>query len=92
MKTYNHTGLCILIAALSIAINSRAADTNMQKMEIAKDKAVEKIKKTYRSAKDETCALLNSKADCAGKRLKHKVQNFSDEMGTKSTELKSKIE
>ena len=34
--------------------------------------------KAARSAKDETCELVNGKMECAAKKVKHKIQNGAD--------------
>jgi hypothetical protein len=49
------------------------------------DKTVRDVKrgtrKAVRSAKDKTCELVNGKVECAAKKLKHKAQNTSEEVG-----------
>jgi hypothetical protein len=37
-------------------------------------------RRTTRAVKDKTCELVNGKMECAGKKLKHKVQNVGDDV------------
>jgi|GEM_PF-2215561 len=37
-------------------------------------------RKTGRKIKDKTCEMVDGKMSCAGKKLKHKVENTADEV------------
>ena len=40
-------------------------------------------KKAYRDVKDQTCEWINGKLECAAEKVKHKIQNKTDEMKDK---------
>ncbi len=42
------------------------------------------LKKGGRKIKDETCELVNGKMECAAKKMKHKIQNGTDEVKDKT--------
>ena len=52
----------------------------------AADEAGNSVKKTYRSAKDKTCEMVNGKMQCLGKKIKHKLENASDSASAKAKE------
>ncbi len=91
VKNSHSVGLYVLAASLGIAVNAFADETLMQKAETDKNQATDAVKKTYRSAKDQACPLVNGKVVCAEKKIKHSAQNLSDESKTKATEVKHEI-
>jgi hypothetical protein len=42
------------------------------------------VKKTGRQVSDDTCEMVNGKTQCAAKKLKHGVQNTTDDVKTKT--------
>lgn len=49
-------------------------------------------KKGTRAAKDEVCEMVNGKMECVAKKVKHKMQNAADSVGTKVKDEKNKID
>ncbi len=79
------------ILSLCMVFSAHAEETVTEKIETGSNKAADAVKKTYRSAKDKTCEMVNGKMDCAAKKLKHKAQNAADKVGTKATEVKNEV-
>lgn len=90
MRVIKWTEIALLSASLMIGYAGFANAKEGSKM----DKAVESTKEagrdlkkntkqTVRDAKDEACELVNGKMECAGKKVKHKVQNGVDEVKDK---------
>lgn len=77
---------------LGLNINAIAEETTMEKVDTTAQKAGNSVKKVYRSAKDKTCEMIDGKMQCAGKKLKHKVENVTDEAKTKIEETKNKVD
>lgn len=55
--------------------------------EAAKDTG-KALTKGARNLKDKTCEMMDGKMKCAGKKLKHKMQNAGDEVSDKVDDLK----
>lgn len=47
------------------------------------------VKKSVRTAKDKTCEMINGKMQCLGKKIKHKLENASDEATSSAKEIKN---
>ena len=77
------------ILSLCLIFSAQAEETVTEKIETQTNKATDSVKKTYRSAKDKTCEMVNGKMECAVKKLKHKGQNAMDKVETKATEIKN---
>lgn len=78
---------CLAVLALGLVFAIPAVHAEDSKMEKAGDAISEGAKdvkrgakKAGRKVKDETCELVNGKMECAGKKLKHKVQNAGDKL------------
>ena len=69
-----------------------SVETTQEKANTATNEAADGVKRTYRKMKDQVCEMNNGKMECVGKKLKHKTQNTSDRIKTKSTEIKDKID
>lgn len=79
------------ILCLGVVFNAQAEETVTEKIETQGNKTADAVKKTYRSAKDKTCEMVNGKMECAAKKLKHTGQNAMDKVETKSTEVKNEV-
>ena len=79
------------ILSLCLAFTAQAEETVTEKIETQANKTTDAVKKTYRSAKDKTCEMVNGKMECAAKKLKHKGQNAMDKVETKATEVKNEV-
>ena len=86
MKTTMMVLACLI--ACSFMKTAYAEETVMEKVETGTNKAVDATKKTYRAAEDKSCEMVNGKMQCLGKKMKHKMQNASDKMNTKASEVK----
>ncbi len=90
MKKRNLFTSCVIVATFGLGIAAYAEEpTAMEKLETSKNKTVDGAKKGMRAAKDETCEMMNGKMHCAGKKMKHKMQNATDKAGTDATEIKN---
>lgn len=92
MKTIKLLTLSLLMSATLTASYASAVETVGEKMETSGNKAVDSVKSTYRKGKDKTCEMVNGKMSCAGKKMKHKMQNAADSIDTKGTEVKNKMD
>lgn len=92
MKLLKVLTLSLLVSATLTASYASAVETVGEKMETSGNKAVDSVKSTYRKGKDKSCEMVNGKMSCAGKKMKHKMQDASDSVGTKGTEVKNKID
>ena len=79
----------VIASLLTFAPALHAEETTMEKAETVKNKTVDKMKKAYRTTKDEVCELVNGKMECVAKKLKHKAQNATDAVKTKANEIKN---
>lgn len=82
-------GTIVVASLFTFAPVLHAEETTMEKAETVKNKAVDKTKKAYRTAKDEVCELVNGKMECVAKKVKHKAQNLTDDAKTKANEIKN---
>ena len=69
-----------------------AEEAVSEKTSIKAEKIENSIKKTYRKVDDKVCELLNGKMKCVAKKIKHTIQNASDDVSTTAKELKDKVE
>lgn len=71
---------CLLSAsviAVSVVIAEESAGEKARET-ISETK--KETKKVYRSAKDKACEMVNGKLQCAGDKVKHKIENLKDEV------------
>lgn len=83
--------LVVGILGLCLSFSAQAEETVTEKIETSANKTADAVKKTYRSAKDKTCEMVNGKMECAAKKLKHTGQNAMDKVETKATEVKNEV-
>ena len=57
-----------------------ADETVKEKMSEAGNDTKRAVKKGTRKVKDEACEMVNGKMKCAGKKIKHGVQNAGDKV------------
>jgi len=74
---------CLLSACMIVGTTSVAGESVEQKARESMSEANKKAKKAYRSAKDEACEMVNGKLQCAGAKMKHKMENLKDEVESK---------
>lgn len=55
-------------------------------------KTTDKVKSTYRDAKDKVCEMIDGKMKCVAKKIKNKALNMADKLETDATELKNKVD
>ena len=68
------------LGALAIPQTSQAEDASLTEQAKEAGRDVKKVtKKTVRNVKDKTCEMVNGKMECTAKKVKHKVQNATDE-------------
>ncbi len=79
------------LLSLCLVFKAQAEETVTEKVETQANKTADAVKKTYRSAKDKTCEMVNGKMECAAQKLKHSGQNTMDKAGTKATEVKNEV-
>ncbi|MGE3759369.1 MAG: hypothetical protein AB7H97_16520 [Pseudobdellovibrionaceae bacterium] len=70
------------IASFSNADESRTEKAVESTKEAGRD-LKKNTKKAWRNTKDEACEMVNGKMECAGKKVKHKIQNGVDEVKDK---------
>ncbi len=77
----------LLAITFSLYLGSSAFANESSVSQTAGD-AGNAVKKTYRNAKDKTCEMINGKMQCLGKKIKHKMENASDEVSSEAKEIK----
>ncbi|MDZ4661691.1 MAG: hypothetical protein SGJ18_08730 [Pseudomonadota bacterium] len=92
MKNTKLLNAFLFAASLSFGVFALAEESTLEKVETGKNKAVSGVKSTYRNVKDKTCEMINGKLECLGKKIKGKANNLSDDVKTKATEVKNKID
>jgi hypothetical protein len=86
-------GLVSIIAQPSVDwMSVFAKETNVEKIETATDRAVDKVKRTYRKADDKICEIVNGKMNCVSKKIKHSIQNTKERIETENNEALNKID
>ena len=83
--------LILLSATLLLASGASFADEAKSTTEQAKEAgqgAVRDVKKGARAASDKACEMVDGKMQCAGQKLKHKVQNVGDSVKDKVDDAK----
>ncbi len=88
-KMYTLTALCLSLCG---AFSVQAEETNLEKAETVKNKAVDSVKNTARDVKDKTCEMINGKMECVAKQVKHTGQNAMDAAKTKVNEVGNKVD
>jgi len=85
----------ILSSLLFLTLSLTTAHLSPAFAEGVVDSANEAVKDTgkaltkgARNLKDKTCEMMDGKMKCAGKKLKHKMQNAGDEVNDKVDDLK----
>lgn len=72
----------LLTTSLAVMANGSDWEDQKQKMEERTDEAARDtgrgVKSTTRKVQDETCEMVNGKAECAVKKSKHTIQNAGD--------------
>lgn len=81
-KTTKTTWISLsLAAALGLAPVALRAESDLSKDTKEAVSDVKKgARKTGRKIKDKTCELVDGKMSCAGKKMKHKVENAADDV------------
>jgi hypothetical protein len=90
MNVIKWTEIALLAGSLAIgvAFSSMAGAEGVKEevQEVGRD--TKKVaKKTARKVDDKTCEMVNGKMECAGKKVKHGVQNAGDEVKDKADDL-----
>lgn len=85
-------GAALLDQSVMNRSHAFAEETTVEKVEAAKDKAVDSVKKTYRKVDDKICEIVNGKMECVAKKLKHGLQNSSDKIETEINESINKVD
>jgi hypothetical protein len=88
----NLLSIYILVVATGLGMTTVAEETTIEKAETGTNKATDKVKSSYRNVEDRACEMINGKMECAGKKIKHKIKNGSDEIKTETKELKDKVD
>ena len=80
-----------LLSTIALALSFSVAPTFVHAEESLKEQAAEAgrdvkkgTKKTIRKIKDKTCEMVNGKMECAKDRVKHGIQNATDEVKDKT--------
>lgn len=80
------------IGLLSLNLTAFAEEPTLgQKVDQQTNKASDAIKKTARKIDDKVCETVNGKIECAAKKVKHSIQNTTDSVATKATEIKNEV-
>lgn len=91
MKKYILSAL-VVAATMSVAAVGFAEESTMEKVGTTGNKTMDSVKKTGRAASDKACEMVDGKMKCAGKKMKHKMQNAKDATGTKVEEVKNQVD
>ncbi len=83
--------LAFLMAYGTIGI-LRAEETKLERAETVKNESIDSTKRTYRTAKDKACEMVNGKMECLGKKMKNRARNLSDRSKTKMKQMKNKAD
>jgi gas vesicle protein len=67
-----------LAAFISLAPKAFADETTGDKVKQDAEQVKTSTKKLGREASDKTCEMVNGKMQCAGKKVKHSLQNTGD--------------
>lgn len=78
----------VLGLGLSFSPVLHAEETVGEKISEAASDTGKALKKTGRKVQDKTCEWVDGKMQCAGKKVKHKMQNVGDEAKDKMDDLK----
>ena len=92
MKTIKLLTLGLFLGATLAGPLASAVETAGEKIEAAGNKAADSVKSTVRKGKDKTCEMVDGKMSCAGKKMKHKMQDASDSAKSKASEVKNKVD
>ena len=84
--------LSLLVSATFAGSYAAAVETVGEKMETSGNKAADSVKKGMHKGEDKACEMVNGKMSCAGKKMKHKMQDAAGSASTKGTEVKNKID
>lgn len=91
MKIVKWTEILLLASSLAVGVvwgTYATADSVKETVKEAGQDTAKGAKKMARKVKDETCELVNGKMECVGKKVKHGVQNTSDEVKDKIEDIK----
>lgn len=77
---------------ISMPIAARAEETNVEKAQTTKNRAIDAAKLKFRQAQEELCELTDGKVACERKRIQNKVKNAAETAETKIIETKNKID
>jgi hypothetical protein len=92
MKNYETFAACLLAATLALGAHALAEETKLEKVEASANKATDSVARTYRSAKDKACEMVNGKLECATKKIKNSAKNLKDKIETTASEVKNKVD
>lgn len=92
MKLLSLVRIVLVGVILSFSFFAFAEEAVSEKAQTAGNKTSDSVKKTYRAVKDKGCEMINGKLQCVGKKIKHKAENITDEVKTKATEVKNKVD
>jgi hypothetical protein len=92
MKLKKLTTATLTLLLLAFGSMGFAEETTTEKVEATTNKAMDKVKETYRNSKNEICELINGEMKCAVKKVKNKLRTATDKTKTKTKEIKNKID
>ncbi len=73
-------------------LSSWAEESNVEKVQTAKNRAIDATKKAYRGAKNKLCPTVNGKVECAKDKMVNKANNVIDKAETDAIEQRNKID
>ena len=81
-----------VMGCLALGIHEASAEEGTVKEDVKKAGRDIKTtaKKTGREIEDKTCHMVKGKLECAGDKVKHKVQNGADTVSDKVEDVKAK--
>ncbi len=80
------------LLVLSLPMITCANETTAEKAETMKNKAVDKVKETYRDAEDRICEMVNGKVECLPQTAENKGKTVTEKVITKAKDEKNKID
>ena len=92
MKISNLLNILLITGVLLMGAKSFSEETNKEKIETMSNETKDGTKKAYRYVKDKYCEMIDGKMKCVGKKMVNKAKDVTDEMKTKSTEIKNKVD
>ena len=84
MKYLHLFVLATMLASISSPLLALADETMGEKASEAASDTKKAVRKGTRKVKDKTCEMVDGKMSCAGKKMKHKMENAVDEVKDKT--------